>query len=252
MGEGEGRVGEIRGGKIYQAGSTNVLGRFCPAFTAVDGLEEQMVKQVGPKQCTNLPPFRASTYVRTSMYYVPGSTLTSPFKGRASSLFSPSSVETRRLASRPPGYEIPWKKRGKTNRSIPIYLQVYPGIRVPGIYIYIYISGMYIYQVYIFKCSCSSCCAWSGGKPNAKDIPASFFLSHCLLFISVQKLYITGSQQCEPPPAKNSQARKPRPLTCRLLIRILEIMPTATRTLRRILCKGLLCVLRSRLLLASW
>ncbi|CAN0568306.1 unnamed protein product, partial [Laminaria digitata] len=46
VGEGEGRVGELRGGKIYQAGSTNVLGRFCPAFTPVEGLEEQMVKQV--------------------------------------------------------------------------------------------------------------------------------------------------------------------------------------------------------------
>ncbi|CAM9176283.1 unnamed protein product [Pylaiella littoralis] len=45
-GEGEGRAKEAGGGRMFQAGSTNVLGTFCPAFTAVMGLEEVMVKQV--------------------------------------------------------------------------------------------------------------------------------------------------------------------------------------------------------------
>lgn len=45
-GEGEGRAKELAGGRMFQAGSTNVLGTFCPAFTPVMGLEEVMVKQV--------------------------------------------------------------------------------------------------------------------------------------------------------------------------------------------------------------
>ncbi|CAN0314464.1 unnamed protein product, partial [Ectocarpus sp. 8 AP-2014] len=45
-GEGEGRAKALRGGRVYQAGSTNVLGTFCPAFKPVMGLDEVMVKQV--------------------------------------------------------------------------------------------------------------------------------------------------------------------------------------------------------------
>ncbi|CAM9489261.1 unnamed protein product [Hapterophycus canaliculatus] len=45
-GEGEGRAKTVGGGRMYQAGSTNVLGTFCPAFTPVVGLEEVTVKQV--------------------------------------------------------------------------------------------------------------------------------------------------------------------------------------------------------------
>lgn len=45
-GEGEGRAKALRGGQVYQAGSTNVLGTFCPAFKPVMGLDEVMVKQV--------------------------------------------------------------------------------------------------------------------------------------------------------------------------------------------------------------
>lgn len=37
---------------MYQAGSTNVLGTFCPAFTPVVGLDEVTVKQV----CFCFPP----------------------------------------------------------------------------------------------------------------------------------------------------------------------------------------------------
>ncbi|CAM9366350.1 unnamed protein product, partial [Chrysoparadoxa australica] len=36
----------VSGGVAYAAGSTNVLGRFCPRFAEVDGLEEVAVKQV--------------------------------------------------------------------------------------------------------------------------------------------------------------------------------------------------------------
>ncbi|CAN0273071.1 unnamed protein product [Ectocarpus sp. 12 AP-2014] len=45
-GDGEGRAKALRGGRVYQAGSTNVLGTFCPAFKPVMGLDEVMVKQV--------------------------------------------------------------------------------------------------------------------------------------------------------------------------------------------------------------
>lgn len=46
-GEGDGRAKALQGGRMLQAGSTNVLGTFCPAFEPVTGLEESTVKQVG-------------------------------------------------------------------------------------------------------------------------------------------------------------------------------------------------------------
>lgn len=45
-GEGEGRAKFLEGGRMFQAGSTNVLGTFCPTFKPVVGLEEVTVKQV--------------------------------------------------------------------------------------------------------------------------------------------------------------------------------------------------------------
>ncbi|CAM9938623.1 unnamed protein product, partial [Sphacelaria rigidula] len=45
-GEGVNRAKVQRGGQILQAGSTNVLGKFCPEFTLVQGLEDLAIKQV--------------------------------------------------------------------------------------------------------------------------------------------------------------------------------------------------------------
>jgi hypothetical protein len=38
--------GERTGGKVYMAGSQNVLGRYCPAFTLVESLLKHPVKRV--------------------------------------------------------------------------------------------------------------------------------------------------------------------------------------------------------------
>lgn len=42
----EGRAKLLGGGRMFQAGSTNVLGTFCPTFTPVVGLDSVTVKQV--------------------------------------------------------------------------------------------------------------------------------------------------------------------------------------------------------------